>query len=104
MPEEVAAAVFGNVGTMISFRVGSHDAEVLAKEFAPVFTMEDLVNLSKYQIYLKLMIDNVASQPFSALTLGPIPPLERSFKEEVIDSSRKNYSADKEVVEKQITE
>ncbi len=104
MPEEVAAAVFGNVGTMISFRVGSHDAEVLAKEFAPVFTMEDLVNLSKFQIYLKLMIDNVASQPFSALTLGPIPPLERSFKEEVIDSSRKNYSADKEVVEKQITE
>jgi hypothetical protein len=104
MPEEVAAAVFGNVGTMISFRVGSHDAEVLAKEFAPVFTMEDLVNLSKYQIYLKLMIDNVASQPFSALTLGPIPPLERNFKTEVIESSRTNYAGKKEEVEKQIHE
>jgi type IV secretory pathway TraG/TraD family ATPase VirD4 len=69
MAEEVRAAVFGNVGTLISFRVGSYDAEILEKEFAPVFTMEDIVNLGFVQVYLKLMIDGVASQPFSATTL-----------------------------------
>ncbi|HLD34263.1 MAG TPA: type IV secretion system DNA-binding domain-containing protein, partial [Patescibacteria group bacterium] len=53
MEEEVRAAVFGNVGTMIMFRVGAYDAEVLEKEFAPQFTAEDLVNLGSYQIYLK---------------------------------------------------
>jgi len=66
MSDEVRAAVFGNVGTMVTFRVGAYDAEVLEKEFAPQFTAEDLVNLGVYQIYLKLMIDNVSSQPFSA--------------------------------------
>lgn len=57
MEEEVREAVFGNVGTMIVFRVGAYDADVLEKEFAPVFTAEDLVNLGLRQIYLKLMID-----------------------------------------------
>ncbi len=104
MPDEVRAAVFGNVGTMISFRVGSHDADLLSKEFAPTFTMEDLVNLSKYQIYLKLMIDNVASQPFSAMTLGPIPMPEHRFKNEVMQSSRAKYTVKREEVEKQIKE
>ncbi len=72
MSDEVRAAVFGNVGTMIVFRVGAFDAEVLEKEFAPMFTAEDIVNLGIYQIYLKLMIDGVSSQPFSATTLPPI--------------------------------
>src|SRR6201999_2730943 len=72
MSEEVRAAVFGNVGTMITFRVGAYDAEVLEKEFAPQFTAEDLVNLGRFQIYLKLMIDGVSSPPFSATTLNPI--------------------------------
>jgi hypothetical protein len=104
MPEEVRSAVFGNVGTMITFRVGSYDAEVLEKEFAPVFTMEDLVNLGQFQIYLKLMIDNVASQPFSAITTGPIPKPGVSFKEEVVDNSRKAYAKPKVEVEKIIKE
>ena len=71
MEEEVRDAVFGNVGTMVTFRVGAFDAEVLEKEFAPVFTAEDLVNLGFTQIYLKLMIDGVSSQPFSATTMAP---------------------------------
>jgi hypothetical protein len=104
MAEEVRAAVFGNVGTLISFRVGSYDAEVLEKEFAPVFISEDIVNLGFTQIYLKLMIDGVSSQPFSATTLPPIPPPKISFKEDVMDASRKNYSRPKEEVEKVIKE
>ncbi|KKP56598.1 MAG: hypothetical protein UR80_C0038G0004 [Parcubacteria group bacterium GW2011_GWB1_35_5] len=104
MAEEVRAAVFGNVGTMISFRVGSFDAEILEKEFAPVFTMEDIVNLGFVQIYLKLMIDGVASQPFSATTLPPFPKPEISFRNEALKMSRKNYTRSKEEVEKEVKE
>jgi hypothetical protein len=104
MEEEVRNAVFGNVGTMITFRVGAFDAEVLEKEFAPTFTATDLVNLGFAQIYLKLMIDGVSSQPFSATTLGPIAPLPESFKREVIESSRKNFAKPRGEVEKTITD
>lgn len=102
MEEEVRDAVFGNVGTMITFRVGAFDAEVLEKEFSPTFTATDLVNLGFAQIYLKLMIDGVSSQPFSATTLGPIAKPEISFKNKVIDSSRKNFAKAREDVEKLI--
>ena len=104
MAEEVRAAVFGNVGTMIAFRVGSFDAEILEKEFAPVFTMEDIVNLGLYQIYLKLMIDQVASQPFSAVTSPPIPKPEISFRDKVMEVSRKSFARPKAEVEKAIEE
>ena len=104
MAEEVRAAVFGNVGTMVTFRVGSYDAEILEKEFAPIFTMEDIVNLGFVQIYLKLMIDGVASQPFSATTLPPFPKPEISFRDAALEMSRKTYSQSKEAVEKQIKE
>ncbi|MBN2094145.1 MAG: type IV secretion system DNA-binding domain-containing protein [Candidatus Zambryskibacteria bacterium] len=104
MAEEVRAAVFGNVGTMIAFRVGSYDAEILEKEFAPIFTMEDLVNLGFVQIYLKLMIDGVASQPFSATTLPPIPKVGISFRDKVVEMSRKTYTKPKAEIEKTIKE
>lgn len=104
MADEVRAAVFGNVGTMIAYRVGSYDAEVLEKEFAPVFTMEDIVNLGLYQMYLKLMIDGVASQPFSAVGLPPWPKPEISFRQQVTEMSRQNYTKPKVEVEKAIEE
>ncbi|MFH0755484.1 MAG: type IV secretion system DNA-binding domain-containing protein [bacterium] len=99
MSEEVRAAVFGNVGTMISFRVGAYDAEVLEKEFAPQFTAEDLVNLGMFQMYLKLMIDGVGSIPFSASSLPPFLEPIISYKSEIINSSRKNFSKTKTEVE-----
>ena len=71
LDERVRAAIFGNVGTIISFRIGAPDAEFLAKEFYPVFTQDDLVNLPRYAMYLKLMIDGTASQPFSAIANPP---------------------------------
>ena len=61
----VKAAVFGNIGTLIVFRVGATDAEELVKEFTPTFTEEDLVSLPKYEMYLKLMI--TASLPIHSL-------------------------------------
>ncbi len=102
MSDEVRAAVFGNVGTMISFRVGAYDADVLEKEFTPTFVAEDLVNLGKYQIYLKLMIDEVTSAPFSANTIPQIEKPIVSFKDEAIAESRKAYALPREVVEKEI--
>lgn len=104
MSDEVRSAVFGNVGTMVTFRVGAFDAEVLEKEFAPVFTAEDLVNLGFTQIYLKLMIDGIGSHPFSATTLPPIAPPENSLREEVIESSRERFSHPKKEVEDIIKE
>ncbi len=102
MDEDVRNAVFGNVGTMITFRVGAFDAEVLEKEFFPTFTAEDLVNLGFAQVYLKLMIDGVASRPFSATTIPPIPKSENSFRQRVIESSRKLYARERKDVENEI--
>jgi uncharacterized membrane protein YgcG len=102
MSEEVRAAVFGNVGTMITFRVGAFDAEVLEKEYAPQFTAEDLVNLGFAQIYLKLMINGVSSQPFSATTLPPIKEPEVSLRQEVIDTSRAQFAIKRGLVEEAV--
>ncbi len=99
MDETVSAAVFGNVGTMIVFRVGATDAEALEKEFAPQFTMEDLVNLGQFQMYLKLMINGLTSAPFSATSMGPIPQQKISYVKEIIDASREQFARKREDVE-----
>jgi hypothetical protein len=101
LDETVLAAVIGNVGTLVTFRVGSTDAEILAKEFAPTFIETDLVNLTKFQIYLKLMIDGVASQPFSANTLSPIN-VSTASTEKVVKVSRERYATSRENIEDKI--
>lgn len=104
MSDEVRAAVFGNVGTMITFRVGSYDAEVLEKEFAPTFTAEDIVNLGAYQIYLRLMIDGIGSKPFSA---GSMPPLEKPEVDSVAaikENSRRRNTKPRAEVEKLVND
>lgn len=68
---EVLDAVFGNVGTVVAFRVGSDDAAFLGREFAPVFEAEDFLNLPLYHAYLRLAIGGQMSQPFSARILSP---------------------------------
>ncbi|PIQ67815.1 hypothetical protein CO173_04020 [Candidatus Uhrbacteria bacterium CG_4_9_14_3_um_filter_41_35] len=98
LTEEVRDAVFGNVGTMIAFRVGSPDAVFMESEFMPRFTPEDLINLPKYGIYLKLMIDGVTSMPFSASTLAPIAQNTGS-KDKVIEQSRQRFSGNRAEIE-----
>jgi hypothetical protein len=102
MEDEVKAAVFGNVGTMVVFRVGATDAEIFEKEFAPTFTMDDIVNLSAYQIYLRLMIDGVGSQPFSAKSLDPIQQPATSYVQAIINHTRTTYGRPKFDVEDEI--
>jgi len=101
----VRDAVFGNVGTMIVFRVGSDDAEFLESEFDPEFTPQDIVNLPNYKIYIKLMIDGVTSRPFSAKTLPPmVNSGNKKIEEEVIRSSRKLYCRPRAVIEQEIND
>ena len=101
LDEKVAAAIFGNVGTMIAMRVGAADATALETEFAPTFTPEDLVNLPKYQIYLKLMVDGVSTPPFSASTLGPIATVLGSAQK-VIEQSRERYAEPRPIIEEKV--
>lgn len=104
MDESVRDAVFGNVGTIISFRVGAEDAEVLEKELAPEFMATDIVNLGKRQVYLKLMIDGIASRAFSATTMERVSPPPSSNRQIIIDYSRGHYAASSEEVEKKIAD
>lgn len=103
LPETVASAVFGNVGTIVSFRVGAADAEALEPEFMPTFTAEDILNLPKYETYLKLMIDGVASEPFSARGLPPLRDDEKTGNfEKVVAVSRERYAKPRAIVEEKI--
>ncbi len=101
LSEAVGKAVFGNVGTLIAFRVGSDDAAFLTKEFAPVFTEQDLVNLDVFNIYVKLSIDGLTANAFSAGTLPPSAD-KNTNKVRVIELSRKKYSASAATVEEGI--
>ncbi len=99
----VKDAIFGNVGTLVSFRVGAEDAEHLEKEFDPVFLMNDIVNLSKYDIYLKLMIDGIAGDAFSARTLPPADISDTiANSEKAIAVSRERYGKSREEVAEKI--
>ncbi|HOW60340.1 MAG TPA: type IV secretion system DNA-binding domain-containing protein [Candidatus Moranbacteria bacterium] len=101
--EKVRDAIFGNTGTIVSFRVGATDAEFLEKEFSPVFMQNDLVNIPKYQIYLKLMIDGIAGDAFSATVLPPIYIKDTLENEEkIITVSRERYASSKIEVEEKI--
>lgn len=100
----VRDAVFGNVGTMIIFRVGATDAEFLEKEFQPEFVAEDFVNLPNYHAYLKLLVDGMSTRPFSSKTIPPIftrQPIEMIQK--IIDTSRALYTKARPQVEEDIT-
>ena len=96
-------AVFGNVGTWMLFKIGSEDAEIMEKEFAPVFNKYDLINIEKYTAYVKLLIDNTASRPFSMASLWPIPGIERDEIASKIKSlSRLKYGQDRNIIEAEI--
>lgn len=101
--ETVRNAVFGNVGTIVSFRVGAQDAEFLETEFAPEFMPLDLVNLTKFNIYLKLMIDGVACRPFSSTTLPPISKPGKPQTKKIIQISRERYASSRKQVEERIS-
>jgi hypothetical protein len=100
---EIKDAVFGNVGTMISFKIGSEDAEFLVKEFSPVFNEFDLLNVEKYTAYVKLLVDNAATRPFSMATTWPLPGVEsEELADKIRSLSRLKYGKEKALVEAEI--
>jgi hypothetical protein len=90
--EKVKNAVFGNVGTMMTFAIGAEDAIKMEQEFEPIFTAQNLVNLSKHQLALKLGIMGKPSTPFLAQTMAPILPEEQVTLQRAIDVSRENWT------------
>ncbi|HTW96593.1 MAG TPA: DUF87 domain-containing protein [Candidatus Methylomirabilis sp.] len=102
--EAIRSAVFGNVGSWFTFKIGSEDAEVMAKEYSPVFNEYDLINIEAYTAYVKLLIDNTASRPFSMKTLWP--PAGGVDRPEIVDKiktlSRLKYGRDRSLIEAEI--
>lgn len=98
MPELLRSAVFGNVGTVIAFRIGGEDAQYLEEEFGPIFSSTDLLSLPAYEVYLKLSIDGRTSDAFSASSL---PPPTRSYDNsgKIITQSRQRFGTPRSVVE-----
>ncbi|OIO49704.1 MAG: hypothetical protein AUJ34_00650 [Parcubacteria group bacterium CG1_02_41_12] len=100
---QIKDAVFGNVGTLCSFKIGVEDAEIIAKEFAPVFNEYDVINIDKYHAYVKLLIDNAPSKPFIMQTYLPdqgSPEIAKKLKE----YSRLKYGVEKAVIEQDMGE
>ncbi len=101
LEEEVAWAVFGNVGTLVVFRVGADDGQFLENEFTPVYTPEDLLNLAKHQVYLKLMVDGAATFPFSASTLPNTATITGNTSK-IIAVSRERYASPRALIEEKV--
>lgn len=102
--EKVRNAIFGNVGTMVSFRVGTDDVETLEKEFEPVFKSQQLINFNARQIGLKMSIAGKPSLPFLASTLPPIFAELNGRMENVIQESRDRNTKPKDVVKTKIND
>lgn len=96
--ELIRKAILGNVGTLITFRVGAPDAEVLKEDFLPQFAKQDFLNLPRYQIYLRLMIDGAVSEGFSANALPP-QAMELGTANTIIKVSRQRYGTERYRVE-----
>jgi len=91
IPEEVTKAILGNAGTVMTFAVGAGDADILNKEFAEVFTANDLVNLGRFQVATKMTIDSQVTRPFVSTTL-PLPISSNENRQKVIDISRERWT------------
>ncbi len=89
---KVQQAVMGNVGSIITFRVGGEDAVKLKPEYDPIFAVKDMINLGVGEFYIKMTIDGESYDPFSAETLKVLPAPHRSYREEIIKASRDKYA------------
>ncbi len=103
LTDKIRDAVFGNVGSMASFRIGAEDAEFLVKQFEPVFDANDLINISNFNAYVKLMLNNETSKPFSIATYPPEKG-NTETAQAVKELSRLKYGRDKTAVEREIGE
>jgi hypothetical protein len=101
LKEEISKAVFGNVGSMVSLRVGPEDAEFLEKQFAPVFTKHDLMNMDNYQCIVRLLMNSELTKPFNMKTLRSESG-DREIAEAFKELSRLRYGRDANIVNREI--
>jgi hypothetical protein len=101
LDERIRDAVFGNVGSLACFRVGADDAEYLEKQFAPVFSAHDIMNIENRNAYLKILVDGRPVKPFNVV-MAPPPPRGTGLGAEIIEHSLKMYGRDREEVEREI--
>lgn len=101
---KIRDSIFGNVGTLITFRVGVEDAEFLEKEFLPVFSLYDLVNVEAFTCNLKLLIDNTGSRPFNMKPVMPPRPKSKELARMIHELSRYKYGRKRELVEAEMRE
>lgn len=96
LDEVVRDAIFGNVGTVISFTLGRDDAEVMSKQFKEIISPNDLLSLPKFNAYIKLMIDGVMSDPFNMWTLPlPTPEQSQATKDKIRRQSHQRYAMER---------
>jgi hypothetical protein len=103
LPEEIRDAVFGNVGSLASFRIGADDAEFLVKQFAPVFDENDLINIDNYNAYVKLLIKGATTSAFNIMTYPPAKGVDE-IGENIKQLSRFKYGKERSLVEAEIYE
>jgi hypothetical protein len=101
---KVHQAVLGNCGSIITFRIGGEDAVKMKPEFSPLFDVKDMINLAVGEIYVKMTIDGESYDPFSAETLKVLPPTHPSYRQEIVDASRRKFSIPKDAAQKLILE
>lgn len=101
LKEEISKAVFGNVGSMVIFRVGPEDGEFLEKQLSPVFSKKDLVNVDNYNCFSKILVNNVLTKPFNMLTYAPTNG-DQEVANALKDLSRLKYGRDKHIVNQEI--
>ena len=103
LTDEIRDAVFGNVGSIASFRVGADDAEFLVKQFEPIFDANDLINVANFNAFVKLMLNNETSKPFSIATYPPEKG-DAETAQAIKELSGLKYGRDKVLVEREIGE
>lgn len=103
LKEEISKAVFGNVGSIVSFRVGPEDAEFLQKQFEPVFSASDLVNVDNYNGFARILVNNVLTKPFNIATYPPTNG-SQEVANALKELSRLKYGRDKNLVNREIME
>ena len=101
LSQKIKQTVFGNVGSMVSFRVGAEDAAVMAEEFAPIFKERDIINLGVREFYIKMSVKGEIREPFSARTLD-VPDVTEDNSKAIIDQSREKYCSPKKNVEEEL--
>jgi hypothetical protein len=101
LTEKIRDAVFGNVGSIIAFRIGAQDAEFLVKQFEPVFSENDLVNIDNFNAYVKILIAGQTSKPFNIRTMSPERG-DREIVDKIKEMSQTRYGRDRQKVEEEI--